>query len=165
MLRVRRVDQLAEPYCRAWNGLQGVMVNFTELHNIIVQTRASPIQVRPQSGCVHICYCFSPRSDCTAASLVFSCELPMSAVNTGIRSRNLKPAAQGGAPFANPLIIRSRVCQIAEQSVRNVYEKYNTPPSVGMNNPVELIIYLSYPDIVKAVQHTSLIRPFREVLK
>ena len=106
MLRVRRVDQLAEPSCRAWNGLQGVMVNFTELHNIIVQTRASPIQVRPQSGWVKICYRFWPRSGCTAAARVFACELLTSVVNAGIRSKNLKPAARGDARFPSPLVVR-----------------------------------------------------------
>ena len=143
MLRVRRSWPASQHERWAWSWLAGVIGNSSELPNIDPQSRHPPIQVRPQAWPLQICYCFSPRSDCTAASLVFACELPMSAVNTGIRSRNLKPAAQGGAPFANPLIIRSRVCQIAEQSVRNVYEKHNTPPSVGMKNPVELIIYLS----------------------
>ena len=106
MLRVRRSWPASRHERWAWSWLQGVMVNFTELHNIIVQTRASPIQVRPQSGWVQICYRFWPRSGCTAAARVFACELLTSVVNAGIRSKNLKPGARGDARFPSPLVVR-----------------------------------------------------------
>ena len=106
MLRVRRSWPASRHERWAWSWLQGVMVNFSELHNIDLPARASPIRVRPQSCALQICYGLRRGLVARLPVCILCCELLTSALNTGISSRNLKRAAHGDAWFRSPLVVR-----------------------------------------------------------